>query len=159
MTPAPAKAKHAGGAPKGSGSKYTQVLANQICRRVSEGEPLRAVSRDIQIPWRTIYAWMEAHPKFASAIARARELGQEAILEDTLRLADTPLLGVTTTLKGNGEVEEKKEDMLGHRKLQIETRLKLLAKWNPKRYGDKVETTHKGDAANPVFISSVDAKL
>jgi hypothetical protein len=31
-----------------------------------------------------------------------------------------------------------REDMLGHRKLQIETRLKLLAKWSPKRYGDKL---------------------
>jgi hypothetical protein len=27
--------------------------------------------------------------------------------------------------------------MLGHRKLQIETRLKLLAKFNPKKYGDR----------------------
>ena len=28
--------------------------------------------------------------------------------------------------------------MLGHRKLQVETRLKLLAKWDPKRYGEKL---------------------
>lgn len=31
------------------------------------------------------------------------------------------------------------EDMLGHRRLQIESRLKLLAKWDPKRYGEKSE--------------------
>jgi len=30
------------------------------------------------------------------------------------------------------------EDMLGHRKLQIETRLKLLAKFHPTKYGDKL---------------------
>lgn len=35
--------------------------------------------------------------------------------------------------------ERTREDMLGHRKLQIETRLKLLAKWDPRRYGEKVE--------------------
>jgi hypothetical protein len=29
--------------------------------------------------------------------------------------------------------------MLGHRRLQIETRLKLLSKWDPKRYGDKID--------------------
>ena len=29
--------------------------------------------------------------------------------------------------------------MLGHRKLQIETRLKLLAKWSPKKYGEKIQ--------------------
>jgi hypothetical protein len=42
--------------------------------------------------------------------------------------------------------------MLGHRKLQIETRLKMLAKFNPKRYGDKV--VHAGDDVNPVVIEN-----
>ena len=46
----------------------------------------------------------------------------------------------------------KKVDMLGHRKLQIETRLKLLAKFNPKKYGDKV--VHSGDDENPVVIEN-----
>jgi len=140
------------GVPKGTGSKFTQVLANKICNAVSNGIPLRQIARELQIEWRTVYNWMDAHPKFASRIARARELGQEAILEDTLRLADTPITGVTKTYKANGEVEAKEEDMLGHRKLQIETRLKLLAKWNPKRYGDKVETTLVGDPKKPVAL-------
>ena len=42
--------------------------------------------------------------------------------------------------------------MLGHRKLQIETRLKLLAKWNPKKYGDRV--TMAGDAENPMRLQA-----
>ena len=42
--------------------------------------------------------------------------------------------------------------MLGHRKLQIETRLKLLAKWNPKKYGDRV--TMAGDAENPLAVKA-----
>jgi hypothetical protein len=49
------------------------------------------------------------------------------------------------------------EDMLGHRKLQIETRLKLLAKWNPKKYGDRVQLS--GDKENPLQIdATVQAK-
>jgi hypothetical protein len=42
--------------------------------------------------------------------------------------------------------------MLGHRKLQIETRLKLLAKWDPKRYGDKLSLS--GDKENPIHIEA-----
>ena len=42
--------------------------------------------------------------------------------------------------------------MLGHRKLQIETRLKLLAKWNPKKYGDR--TTLAGDPEAPLQVST-----
>ena len=42
------------------------------------------------------------------------------------------------------------EDMLGHRKLQIETRLKLLACWNPSKYGNKVAVG--GDPGNPLKV-------
>ena len=34
--------------------------------------------------------------------------------------------------------------------MQSEIKLKLLAKWNPKRYGDRV--THSGDDQNPVVV-------
>ena len=45
------------------------------------------------------------------------------------------------------------EDMLGHRKLQIETRLKLLSKWDPKRFGDRVALTG-ADNAPPIQVES-----
>ena len=44
------------------------------------------------------------------------------------------------------------EDMLGHRKLQIETRLKLLAVWDPKRYGNKMQIG--GDGGDPIKIKA-----
>jgi hypothetical protein len=34
--------------------------------------------------------------------------------------------------------------MLGHRRLQVETRLKLLAKWDPKRHGERIATEISG---------------
>ena len=74
---------------------------------------------------------------FSAEFAQARARGEDAIAADCLRIADTPLEGVEITTDEKGTTE-KRGDMLGHRKLQIETRLKLLAKWNPKRYGDKV---------------------
>jgi hypothetical protein len=37
-------------------------------------------------------------------------------------------------------------------KVQAEIKLKLLAKWNPKRYGDKI--THAGDDDNPVVVEN-----
>lgn len=144
------KPKKKNGAPKGSGSKYTIELADKIVAQVSDGIPLRQVAREANISWVTIYSWMETHKGFFERIARARDLGQEAILEDALRIADTPLVGVVNTYKDGALVETKEEDMLGHRKLQIETRLKLLAKWNPKKYGDRI--THAGDPAAPLAL-------
>jgi hypothetical protein len=70
--------------------------------------------------------------------ARARLEGFDQIALDALRIADTQVEGVEITIDDMGKTTEKRSDMLGHRKLQVETRLKLLAKWDPKRYGDRV---------------------
>lgn len=90
-----------------------------------------------------MYDWMDKDDDFSAAIARAREVGHDAIAEEALNIADTPIEGIRTKVGKDG-TEVTTEDMLGHRKLQIETRLKLLAKWNPKKYGDKLEVKTDG---------------
>lgn len=127
------------GRPKGSGSLYTEEQAAAICESVGGGETLQATCRAMGINPRTVYDWLAEHESFASEFARARVTGFDAIAAETLRIADTPLEGVETIEKADGGVEMKRGDMLGHRKLQIETRLKLLAKWDPKRYGERLE--------------------
>lgn len=57
------------------------------------------------------------------------------------------MVGEIVTEKPDGSVEVKRADMIEHRKLRIETRLKLLAKWNPKKYGDKLDLNHGGEVA------------
>ena len=105
--------------------------------------------------WRTVYDWVVARPEFAARLARARELGYDSLAEEALEISNTPHLGQKKVFSsGAGEDEDSmtvtEDDMLGHRKLQIETRLKLLAVWDPKRYGNKVQLG--GDPANPVKI-------
>jgi hypothetical protein len=66
-------------------------------------------------------------------------------------IADTPVFGQKQVMTDQGTATTV-EDMLGHRKLQIETRLKLLAKWNPKKYGDRVQLA--GDADSPLKVEA-----
>ena len=93
--------------------------------------------------WVTVYNWINDDPAFAERIARARELGFDAIAEEALEIANTTVEGETRKITEDG-VEVTVADMLGHRKLQIETRLKLLAKWSPKRYGERTQHEHSG---------------
>ena len=145
-------AKKSRGAPKGSGSKYTEEIADRICELVSNGVNLRKVCRMEGMPaWRTIYDWVVAHPDFATRLARARELGYEAIAEEALEISNTPVMGHKQVMSDKSTYTTV-EDMLGHRRLQIETRLKLLAVWDPKKYGNKVQVG--GDAENPVKIEA-----
>jgi hypothetical protein len=154
-TKTPAKAqtpKPIGLEPKKTGrpSKYTPEIAQKMCELLSEGVPLREICRMDGMPyWRTVYLWMAQDENLSAHIARAREAGYDAMAEECLTIANTPLYGEIVTDDGE-KLIVRKEDMLGHRKLQIETRLKLLAKWNPKKYGDKV--TMAGDAENPLKV-------
>lgn len=122
----------------GRQSTFAQSVADEICEQIANGIPLRQICRDEKMPaWRTVYDWQEAHPEFAARIAHARELGEDAIAQECMMIADTPLIGTKTTSKPTGE-EIVKADMIEHRRLQIDTRLKLLAKWNPRKWGDKL---------------------
>jgi len=144
----------------GRPSKYNPDIATEICQRLSNGEPLRQICRDDHMPaWQTIYDWMyrddalgEEGVGLSRAIARAREQGYEAIAEECLLIADTPQFGQKQTMSDQG-TSTTVEDMLGHRKLQIETRLKLLAKWDPKRFGDRMALTG-ADNAPPIQVES-----
>ena len=136
----------------GRPSKYTPELAAEICERLSDGEPLRQICRDEHMPaWQKIYEWMAKDSNLSGAIAHARDQGYDAIAEDLLDIADTPIMGETETSSANG-LTITRQDMLGHRKLQIETRLKLLAKWNPKKYGDRQIVA--GDKDNPLEVKA-----
>lgn len=125
-----------------------ETLIKEICGRLAEGEPLAVICRDLHMPGvTTVWEWQKENKAFAESIAQARETGFDVIAADCLRLADTPVMGVEVTTKPDGSQEEKRGDMLGHRKLQIETRLKLLAKWDPKRYGDRIAMEHSVDTS------------
>lgn len=140
--------------------KRTPEILDEICNRIAEGEPLRAICRDQHMPaWRTVYAWIESDSAFAARIAHARELGFDAIAEEALAISNTPVVGEETEDDGE-KVKVKRGDMLGHRKLQIETRLKLLAKWCPAKYGDKQAVELSGGLAlNTMSEDEIKAEL
>jgi hypothetical protein len=139
----------------GRPSKYTEAIVVSICEQLSEGIPLREICRQEGMPaWRTVYDWMWRDDVLSTAIARARDIGYDKMAEECLYIADNIHMGKKKVFTSGADDDEDsvtvtEEDMLGHRKLQIETRLKLLAKFNPKRYGDYREPEK---AIDPMII-------
>lgn len=133
-----AEPKGAGGPRKpGRPSGYSDAIAAEIIRRLSEGEALIAICRDEHMPAEsTVRGWVtDDHEGFAARYARARDLGLERMAEETVEIADDSGLDVVMTDDGpkpNGEVVQRA-------KLRVDTRKWLLSKLAPKRYGERLQ--------------------
>lgn len=131
-------------------AKYSEALCDEICERLSNGEPLRRICRDEHMPtWRTVYRWMYERPDFQTAIAHARELGYDAIAEECFDIADDATNDWMEKHSKEGDCigYELNGDHVQRSKLRIWTRTQLLAKWNPKKYGDKQQIDLKAQVS------------
>lgn len=140
--------------PTGRPTIRTEAMVREILEGLESGIPLEEICRREGMPASsTVRVWREQDAELASAIARARLDGFDVIAADCLRISDTPEEGEETVTKADGSVEIRRGDMLGHRKLKVDTRLKLLAKWDPKRYGER--TVLAGDPEAPLPAPTV----
>lgn len=140
---APAKkrapAKKAAAKKAGRPSLLTQQMSNTICGKLSEGQSLQAICEEPGMPdYATVKRWERDNATFRADSLRAREIGCHRIAEDCLRIADDAR---------NDWMERRGQDDAGwvangehiqRSKLRIDTRLRLLGKWLPKVYGDKI---------------------
>ena len=117
--------------------KRTTKLEDEICDRISKGETLRAICRDKHMPsWVTVYSWISKCESFSLRIARARELGHDAIAEECFDISDEePPRGA------DGKIDS---GYVAWQKNRVWTRTQLLAKWAPKKYGEKTQLEHSG---------------
>jgi len=115
--------------------------AQAICEWISLGNTLRQWCRENDIHYSTVYLWMEKDAEFAQRFARAREVGTDCIADDALGIIDTQ-----PEMTG-GENSKYDSAHVAWLRNRAEYRLKLLAKWNPKKYGDRVGVEHSGSIA------------
>jgi hypothetical protein len=106
----------------------------------------------------TFWGWMGEDDVIAKKVARAREAGVEALMEEARDIADQTQEGEIVTETPDG-VTIKREDMLGHRKLRVETRFKYAQMIAPRKYGPKVDITSGGERMASADPGDVATKL
>lgn len=107
------------------------------------------------------YNWLRRDPELNQQFQEAKLRGLMAIADELQEIADTPHIGETVTEtsdQNGGSSKVVREDMLGHRNLQISTRKWLLAKGLPKLFGDKLVQELSGPDGKPLEISNIDLK-
>ncbi len=140
---------------RGRPTKRSAEVEDRIVEGLSQGTPLTLICQPADMPGlSTVYDWMNADADFSGRVARARDAGWDRIAMEALSIADEVDDRDTITTEFG---ERPNKEWIMRSKLRVETRLKLLSKWDAKRYGDKIEHEHTGGIA--VSVTPEDAGL
>jgi hypothetical protein len=126
----------------GRPSDYSEELAEIICLRLAEGESLRSVCRDDDMPSKqAVLRWLARNDSFRAQYVRAKEEGAEAIAEELFDIADDGSNDWMEKLdkEGNPNGYQLNGEHVQRSKLRIDTRKWYLSKIMPKKYGDRIQ--------------------
>ena len=132
----------------GRPTEYTEELGEEFCFRLAEGRlSMRGVCAMEDMPsTSTICRWLLKFPQFREQYDAARDLRSDMMHEELIDIADDGTNDIRVDDKGHERVDW---EVVNRSKLRIDTRKLILARMNPKKYGDvqkveaDVETTVK----------------
>ena len=143
---------------------YTEELALTICERLVEGESLRAICRDDEMPAiSSVFKWLAANQAFSDHYARAKEEQAEALADEIVAISDEECTTVradkhpATKADEDGNVEVVFDSTaVARNRLRIDARKWVAAKLKPKKYGDKVTQEISGPDGAPIAVTRVE---
>ena len=125
----------------GRPSLYTPELGALICERIAVGQSLRAIEAEEGMPAKTtILRWLSQDPVFRDLYARAKEAATDALAEELIDIADDT----------GGQTDRDR--------LRVDTRKWLLAKLQPRKYGERQTLEHEGAVGTYVLRAPEPAK-
>ena len=139
--------KDRGGRP----SIYSDELAATICERLAEGESLRSICRDEDMPCKsTVLAWLsdDKHAGFRDQYAYAHEMQADHFHDEIIEIADETGADLTTDDSGKVTINH---EVVARSRLRVDTRKWLMARLAPKKYGDRLQ--HTGDGGGAIRVA------
>ena len=105
---------------------YTDDLGAKIVDLLSEGVPLKAICAMKGMPhYITVLRWQRIYEDFGNLSAQAKVDGTHALADQAIMIADD------TTIDP------------AHKRVMVDTRIRLIGKWNSRAYGDKLAVDGK----------------
>jgi hypothetical protein len=124
--------------------EFTEDIADEICWRITHGEPLVRICADPHLPHvATIYRWLIRFPLFCDMYTRAREEQADTNADEILAIADE-MPPEYTDDKGRTSLDHT---YIAWQKQRIEARKWTAAKLKPRKYGERVALEGVEDGA------------
>ena len=121
----------------------------QILLSIEEGNSLRATLKREGMPTSTtFYDWIDNDKEKALHYARACEERADVIFDEIFDIADNTDNDTIFTNKG----EIPNSEWIARSRLRVDARKWALSKMNPKKYGDKLDLTSRGEKMPQVTI-------
>lgn len=126
----------------GRPSEFSQETADAICERLADGESLRAICADEDMPNKaTVFRWLGAFPAFSDQYARSREEQAETLADDIVSISDEAGTRSIVNDEGDEVLVAFDATAVARNRLRIDARKWVASKLKPKKYGDKVEVS------------------
>ena len=118
--------------------------AQSIVAEIADtGKSLRSVCELNGVKPSTFLLWVANDSALAEQYTRAMQVRADTHFSEIVEISDTQEIGKIETTKEWG-VEEKVADMVEHRRLRIDARKWVIARMNPRKYGDQQRHVHEG---------------
>lgn len=95
----------------------------------------------------TFWNWCISDDDLSNKVVRARENGVEAIMDETLEIADDK---AQDTVKDESGAERPNTEWISRSRLRVETRHKYAQMIAPRKYGAKLDLTSGGEPIRPM---------
>lgn len=120
---------------------YDADIAARICVMLSDGRTITSICSDSDMPsLDTVYTWLQKHPWFSDAYARAREAQQDTFAGQIIDIAD------------NDDDPQRARNRIDARKWHA-------AKTAPRKYGDRVMQEITGADGGPIAIAALQVHM
>lgn len=132
----------------GRPSDYNQDVAAAICARLVEGESLRKICQDDDMPAiSTVFKWLAAHEEFVEQYALARDSQADTLADEIIDIADDGKRDYKVDEDGRAVVDH---DHIARARLRVDARKWIAAKLKPKKYGDRIHQEVTGKDGAPI---------
>ena len=121
----------------------TDLIFSEIIEDIENGSSLIGSLRKENRPTtETFYKWIDGNEDKTKRYARAAEKRADAIFEEILEISNHSDEDHTPFTGGN---------VIQRDRLKIDARKWMLAKMNPKKYGDSIKTEHSGEVTTNII--------
>lgn len=112
--------------------RFDMAVVTTICQRIADGKSLRAVCKAADMPARENFLdWVAKKPEVRALYEQAIADREERYFEEVIEIADS------------GRDPQKT-------RVQVDARKWVLARMNPKKYGDRMTNELTGAGGGPI---------